>query len=80
MGKRSRQRGIAVCIAITRAPMQPATNMNGLSRVILQWEGAKYVVETTPAKPYTGSIEDLLSVQANMRKRYGISTSLRIEY
>ncbi|KAJ6089430.1 hypothetical protein N7467_004646 [Penicillium canescens] len=32
----------------------------------LQWEGAKYVVETTPAKPYTGSIEDLLSVQANI--------------
>jgi hypothetical protein len=29
--------------------MQPVTNMNGLSRVTLQWEGAKYVVETTPA-------------------------------
>ncbi|KAJ5297905.1 hypothetical protein PENANT_c012G04594 [Penicillium antarcticum] len=39
------------------------------SPVTLQWEGAKYVVETTPAKPYTGSTEDLLSVQANMRKR-----------
>lgn len=60
--------------------MQLVTDMNGLNRVTLQWEGAKYVVETTPAKPYTGSIEDLLSVQANMRKRYGISTSLRIEY
>ncbi|KAJ5761975.1 Glutamate-cysteine ligase catalytic subunit [Penicillium nucicola] len=39
------------------------------SPVTLQWEGAKYVVETTPAKPYSESIEDLLSVQANMRKR-----------
>ncbi|KAJ5794355.1 Glutamate-cysteine ligase catalytic subunit [Penicillium paradoxum] len=37
--------------------------------VVLQWEWAKYVVETTPAKPYTGSIEDLLSVQQNMKRR-----------
>ncbi|KAJ5185914.1 Glutamate-cysteine ligase catalytic subunit [Penicillium cf. griseofulvum] len=37
--------------------------------VVLQWEWAKYVVETTPAKPYTESIEDLLSVQQNMKRR-----------
>ncbi|KAJ5951350.1 Glutamate-cysteine ligase catalytic subunit [Penicillium vulpinum] len=37
--------------------------------IVLQWEWAKYVVETTPAKPYTGSIEDLLSVQQNMKRR-----------
>ncbi|CAI7583398.1 unnamed protein product [Penicillium glandicola] len=37
--------------------------------VVLQWEWAKYVVETTPAKPYTGSSEDLLSVEQNMKRR-----------
>ncbi|KAJ5576428.1 Glutamate-cysteine ligase catalytic subunit [Penicillium sp. DV-2018c] len=43
--------------------------------VILQWEWANYVVETTPAKPYTGSIEDLLSVQKNMKRRREIVNS-----
>ncbi|KGO40797.1 Glutamate-cysteine ligase catalytic subunit [Penicillium expansum] len=37
--------------------------------VVLQWEWAKYVVETTPAEPYTEHIEDILSVEQNMNRR-----------
>ncbi|CAG8119295.1 unnamed protein product [Penicillium salamii] len=37
--------------------------------VTLQYEGAKYVVEATPAKPYTGAIEDLMAVEENMKRR-----------
>ncbi|KAJ5160519.1 Glutamate-cysteine ligase catalytic subunit [Penicillium canariense] len=35
----------------------------------LQWEWATYVVETTPAEPYSGRVSDLLEVEANMRER-----------
>ncbi|KAJ5345675.1 Glutamate-cysteine ligase catalytic subunit [Penicillium brevicompactum] len=37
--------------------------------VTLQWEWAKYMVEATPAKPYTGKIDDLMAVEQNMKRR-----------
>ncbi|CAG7921518.1 unnamed protein product [Penicillium olsonii] len=37
--------------------------------ITLQWEWVKYVVEATPAKPYTGKIEDLMTVEENMKRR-----------
>ncbi|CAI7578850.1 unnamed protein product [Penicillium bialowiezense] len=37
--------------------------------VTLQWEWANYIVEATPAKPYTGKIEDLMAVEENMKRR-----------
>jgi glutamate--cysteine ligase catalytic subunit len=44
--------------------------INGLYSVTLQWEWASYVVETTPAKPYTERIEDLMAVEGNMKRRW----------
>ena len=34
-----------------------------------QWEGATYVIETSPAKPYSGDLTDLLRVERDMRYR-----------
>lgn len=33
-------------------------------------EYGRYMLESTPGSPYTGSIRDLLSVEGNMRYRY----------
>lgn len=33
------------------------------------------MLESTPGKPYSGSLDDLLSVEANMRYRYVLSTA-----
>ncbi|KAG8928419.1 hypothetical protein FRC02_006912, partial [Tulasnella sp. 418] len=38
-------------------------------------EYGRYMLETTPGRPYSGSLPDLLSVEANMRYRRKLATS-----
>lgn len=35
-------------------------------------EYGRYMLESTPGSPYTGSLRDLLSVESNMRYRWEV--------